>query len=69
MFHEKGVPRFYIQNLEHARFNKKGTGAFSTFLWRIKKLGHPFCYNEKLSKVLKLHFVKIWLYLKNLEKC
>lgn len=48
---------------------KKNTTAFFAFLWRIKKLGHPFCYNEKQCKVLKIHFVKIWLYLKNREKC
>lgn len=23
VFHKKGVPRFYIQNLEHPRFSKK----------------------------------------------
>lgn len=23
MFHKNGVPRFYIQNLEHSRFSEK----------------------------------------------
>lgn len=48
---------------------KKSIGAFSAFLWTIKKLGHLFCYNKNPCKVLKIHFVKIWLYLKNQEKC
>jgi hypothetical protein len=48
---------------------KKSIGAFSAFLWTIKKLGHLYCYNKNPCKVLKIHFVKIWLYLKNQEKC
>lgn len=44
VFHEKGVPRFYIENLEHPCFSKKERRRFFNFLWRIKKLGHLICY-------------------------
>jgi len=51
MFHKKGVPRFYTQNLEHSCFFQKNAGRIFNFLWRIKKLGHTFCYNQDTGLV------------------
>jgi len=41
MFHKKDVPRFYTQNLEHARFNKKEHHGFFCFFMENQKIGTP----------------------------
>jgi hypothetical protein len=33
--------------MEQSSFLKKNAGLFFIFFWRIKKLGHPICYNCK----------------------